>query len=402
MSEKTINKVPNVPNLRFHKFTSDWLKCPLGKIASFYKGTGISKEQLSLEGNECILYGELYTKYKTETITDIKSKTNIPTKGLFFSKSNDVIIPTSGETPVDIATACCVTKNDVLLGGDLNIIRLHSDNGSFISCQLNGKRKYDIAKIAQGASIVHLHNEDLKKLVIFKPQSLIEQELIAEVFSKIDKRIELQSKIIEDLKLLKFRLIDSLIGENIPNCIFENLYNFASEGGTPSTSKMQYYENGTIPFVKIDDLKEKYLQENRDYITEDGLSNSSAWLIPTNSIIYSNGATIGKLSINTYPIATKQGILGIIPSKLVIPEYMYYFMQSKYFRKEVHKITVKGTMDCAYLKDLSKIKCYIPSIKEQEKDIAILNCLDEKIKIEYILIKKYKEQKKFLLSNMFI
>lgn len=246
-----------------------------------------------------------------------------------------------------------------------------------------------------------INAQEYKTFSFYHP-SLKTQNKISKFIKNIDKRIQTQSKIIEDLKLLKFRLIDSLIGENIPNCIFENLYNFASEGGTPSTSKMQYYENGTIPFVKIDDLKEKYLQENRDYITEDGLSNSSAWLIPTNSIIYSNGATIGKLSINTYPIATKQGILGIIPSKLVIPEYMYYFMQSKYFRKEVHKITVKGTMDCAYLKDLSKIKCYIPSIKEQEKDIAILNCLDEKIKIEYILIKKYKEQKKFLLSNMFI
>ena len=246
-----------------------------------------------------------------------------------------------------------------------------------------------------------INAQEYKTFSFYHP-SLKTQNKISKFIKNIDKRIQTQSKIIEDLKLLKFRLIDSLIGENIPNCIFENLYNFASEGGTPSTSKMQYYENGTIPFVKIDDLKEKYLQENRDYITEDGLSNSSAWLIPTNSIIYSNGATIGKLSINTYPIATKQGILGIIPSKLVIPEYMYYFMQSKYFRPAVHKITVKGTMDCAYLKDLSKIKCYIPSIKEQEKDIDILNCLDEKIKIEYILIKKYKEQKKFLLSNMFI
>ena len=256
-------------------------------------------------------------------------------------------------------------------------------------------------QIAAGGVVLNISSDLVNSVVTFIPEKH-EQSKISLFLSLIDKRIDTQNKIIEDLKLLKFRLIDSLIGENIPNCIFENLYNFASEGGTPSTSKMQYYENGTIPFVKIDDLKEKYLQENRDYITEDGLSNSSAWLIPTNSIIYSNGATIGKLSINTYPIATKQGILGIIPSKLVIPEYMYYFMQSKYFRKEVHKITVKGTMDCAYLKDLSKIKCYIPSIKEQEKDIAILNCLDEKIKIEYILIKKYKEQKKFLLSNMFI
>ena len=55
MSEKTINKVPNVPNLRFSTFTEEWQQYPLEKIAYFYKGTGISKDQLSEDGNECIL-----------------------------------------------------------------------------------------------------------------------------------------------------------------------------------------------------------------------------------------------------------------------------------------------------------------------------------------------------------
>ena len=101
------------------------MSCQLGKIASLSKGEGISKDQRSINGNPCILYGELYTTYSTEIIDKVISKTNLPEKGLVKSKANDVIIPASGETAIDISTARCVTRSDVFLGGDLNIIRLN-------------------------------------------------------------------------------------------------------------------------------------------------------------------------------------------------------------------------------------------------------------------------------------
>ena len=122
----------------------------MNDIAILTKGAGISKDQLSESGEPCILYGELYTKYKSEIIEDVISKTNIPTDKLIKSKANDVLIPCSGETAVDIATARCVLSDNVLLGGDLNIIRLKHHDGSFMSYQLNGKRKYDIAKVEIG------------------------------------------------------------------------------------------------------------------------------------------------------------------------------------------------------------------------------------------------------------
>ncbi len=80
-------------------------------------------------------------------------------------------------------------------------------------------------------------------------------------------------------------------------------------------------------------MSNKYLVTNKDYITELGLKKSSAWLIPANSIIYSNGATIGAISINKYQICTKQGILGIVPNSNIDVEYLYYFMRSSYFQK---------------------------------------------------------------------
>ena len=166
-----------------------------------YKGTGISKDQLSDDGEPCILYGELYTKYKSETIREVISKTNIDNTKLVRSKANDVIIPCSGETAEDIATARCVLNGNILLGGDLNIIRLHGYDGAFMSYQLNGRRKYDIAKVAQGVSVVHLYGEHLKGVKTINP-CLEEQKEIAKLLSLLDERIATQNKIIDKLQSL--------------------------------------------------------------------------------------------------------------------------------------------------------------------------------------------------------
>ena len=200
----TINnkhKKLNVPNLRFPEFQGEWKEERLADIADLYKGTGISKDQLSDDGEPCILYGELYTKYKSETIREVISKTNIDNTKLVRSKANDVIIPCSGETAEDIATARCVLNGNILLGGDLNIIRLHGYDGAFMSYQLNGKRKYDIAKVAQGVSVVHLYGEHLKGVKTINP-CLEEQKKIASLLALLDERIANQNKIIDKLQSL--------------------------------------------------------------------------------------------------------------------------------------------------------------------------------------------------------
>jgi len=145
-----------LPKLRFPHFEGEWEVKKLGEIATFSKGKGISKKDISVNGMyECIRYGELYTEY-SEVITTIVSRTNNSTNKSVYSQANDVIIPASGESRLDIATASCVVKENVLLGSDLNIIRtIH--NGSFLAYYLNSKRKIDIAKLTQCISVIHLY-----------------------------------------------------------------------------------------------------------------------------------------------------------------------------------------------------------------------------------------------------
>ena len=195
--------------MRFPEFTEEWEETTLGKISEITKGSGISKDQLSEQGSPCILYGELYTKYKSEIIDEVYSRTELDSSSLVKSKANDVIIPCSGETAIDISTARCVPFNNILLGGDLNIIRLKHDDGGFFAYQLNGARKKDIARVAQGVSVVHLYGENLKHIRVYHP-AIEEQKKITRLLSLIDERIATQNKIIEDLKKLKSAITDLL------------------------------------------------------------------------------------------------------------------------------------------------------------------------------------------------
>src|SRR5579863_2628879 len=108
----------------------DWELVKLGDIATFLKGNGISKEEITEDGIACIRYGELYTKYK-EKINQIYCKT-INKNALVYGYKNDVLMPSSGETAIDIATASCLQIDAVALGGDINIIRTKC-NGIFLS-----------------------------------------------------------------------------------------------------------------------------------------------------------------------------------------------------------------------------------------------------------------------------
>lgn len=199
-----------IPKLRFPEFKDapEWEKKQLGKIASFYKGKGISKADVDQQGKtQCIRYGELYTHYQ-EVIDTIVSKTNLPISELFFSSKNDVIIPASGETKLDIATASCVPFDGVAIGGDINIIR-SNQNGIFISYYLNSAKKTKIAKIAQGDTIVHLYSSQLKGLDVMLPKHP-EQQKIADCLSSLDELIAAQTQKLDTLKAYKKGLMQQL------------------------------------------------------------------------------------------------------------------------------------------------------------------------------------------------
>ncbi len=202
-------KGQSVPEIRFDGYTDPWEQRKLGELASFSKGSGYSKSDLTDIGTPIILYGRLYTKYETvisevDTFADAKS-------GSVYSKGGEVIVPGSGETAEDISIASVVENAGVLLGGDLNIITPPEEiDSAFLAISIsNGKPHKDMAKMAQGKSVVHLHNSDLEKIDLPYP-SVEEQRKISGTFANLDNLITLHQRKHDELAGIKKYMLQNM------------------------------------------------------------------------------------------------------------------------------------------------------------------------------------------------
>ena len=188
-----------VPELRFAGFADDWEDRKLGELASFSKGNGYTKNDLVEFGDPIILYGRLYTKYET-VIEKVDTFVNKKDKSI-ISEGSEVIVPASGESSEDISRASVVGKSGIILGGDLNIIKpVNYIDSIFLALTIsNGSQQKEMSKRAQGKSVVHLHNSDLKQVNILYPK-LEEQQKIGSFFKQLDNTIVLHQRKLDFLK----------------------------------------------------------------------------------------------------------------------------------------------------------------------------------------------------------
>lgn len=382
MPENKDNKILNVPNLRFPEFEGEWQEKRLSDIADLSKGIGISKDQLSADGEPCILYGELYTKYKSETIKEVISKTNIDNTKLVKSKANDVIIPCSGETAEEIATARCVLKDDILLGGDLNIIRLHGYDGSFMSYQLNGKRKYDIAKVAQGVSVVHLYGEHLKNIKTINP-SLNEQKKIANLLSLLDERISTQNKIIKKLETLIKGLRVHLTQKTDGYIVY--LSEIAKIYQPQTISLSEFTEEGYLVYG-ANGIIGKYREYNHrtEQICITCRGNTCGMVNYTKPKSWITG---NAMIVNTDDYQDK-----------ICKRYLYHYLSTYNFNS-----IISGSGQPQIVRSpLGKLKVKLPAILKQKQIATFLDKLQNQIEINNNILHLYLQQKQYLFRQMFI
>ena len=190
-----------------------WEQRKLDNVAEFSKGRGYSKGDLIELGTPIILYGRLYTNYET-SISDVD--TYVEAKdGSVYSRGGEVIVPASGESAEDIARAATVDKSGILLGGDLNVVMPNEDiNSGFLAISIsNGNPQRELAKRAQGKSVVHIHNEEIRNLRVPFPIK-VEQNKIVEYFFNLDHLITLHQRKCEETKSLKKYMLQKMFPEN--------------------------------------------------------------------------------------------------------------------------------------------------------------------------------------------
>ena len=412
---KSVKNFPNsgdlgIPKLRFTEFGIEkWESKRLGEIATFTKGKGISKSDIDENGEiECIRYGELYTFYE-EVISEIKSKTNTDISSLVLSESNDVIIPASGETQIDIATASCVLKSGVALGGDLNVIKT-KNNGVFLSYYLNSKKKLEIAKLSQGISVVHLYSSQLALLNLKLPQ-LEEQNKLANFLSLLNSRIQTQRKIIEKLETLmkayrekifsqKLRFKDNQ-GNKFPDWDYFQLGEVLTvQGGF--AFKSQFFNKGTTKVLRIGDIVKTIQLDNFKGVYSLEVPDNKYLVRKGDFVMALSGATFGKVGkINCNGKAHINQRVATFRTNYCL-EFFYQLVQSKDFVNYIYSIPTASAQPNISNSDISKYETAIPSMKEQTKIANFLSSIQDKIETEKQILEKLELQKKFLLANLFV
>ncbi|GIT98807.1 restriction endonuclease subunit S [Sulfurovum sp. TSL1] len=404
----------NVPQLRFKEFGSEWEEILLDKIAVFSKGKGVSKADLAEDGKtECIRYGELYSQYN-ELIQDVVSKTNVDKEDLVLSEYGDIIIPASGEAQIDIATASCVLKDNVALGGDLNIIKTKED-GVFLSYYLNNAKKIDIARLSQGISVVHLYSSQLKTLKLNIP-SKPEQKKISSFFTSVDTRIEQLTKKEELLQQYKKGVMQKIFSQEI---------RFKADDG----SEFPEWEEKKLNELMFEHKERNYEQkfDKNDVLSVSGTygivnqiefqgrsfagaSVDNYHIVEVNDIVYTKSPLksnpYGIIKVNQY----KAGIVSTLyavyrPKENLLSEYLGFYFQlddnvNRYLRPLVHK-GAKNDMKINNSYAISD-SITIPSKQEQTKIANFLSSIDFKIEQVQKQLDATKAFKKGLFQQMFV
>ena len=386
----------------------------MGEMATFSKGIGYSKSDLQDSGKPIILYGRLYTKY--ETVISNVDTFAIEKPNSVISKGKEVIVPASGETAEDIAVASVVGEAGVLLGGDLNIIvALNNLNSEFLAITIsNGKPHTDITKMAQGKSVVHIHNSDLEKINILYPD-YTEQCKLSMYFSNIDHLITLHQRKLNNLKKVKKSMLEKMFPQNgemepqIRFCGFNSTWEQRKlrdvSDVRDGTHDSPVYQSSGHPFVTSKNVKNGFINyDDIQYISDEDFENiNKRSKVDVNDILMGMIGTIGNMAlIRTEPDFAIKNVALIKYTNQIDCLFLYHFLHSHNVENQLFTGMDGGTQKFVSLDKIRNLNILIPSKIEQDKIGMYCSNLDNLITLHQRKLEKLKKIKKAMLEKMFV
>lgn len=417
------NKENNlVPKLRFDGFTEPWVDVKLIEICDVFKGGAFSKADITENGNKfCIHYGELFTKYN-EIIYQTISKTN--KNDGFKSKIGDILMPSSDVTPNGLAKASAIMLENVVLGGDMNILRPKIDFNSIYLSYLINFSKNEIIKLVSGTTVKHIYPSQIINCPLTIIYSDKEQQKIASCLSSLDNLINALSQKLEALKSHKKGLMQNLFpqnGETVPKLRFPE---FKKDGEWEYTKIEDYIElfSGIalkseeisdniqgIPILRGINITEGYIRHSKDidkYFLGN-LENLNKYLVKENDIVIGmdgskvgkNVALIKKEDENSILI---QRVARIRSNEKSDVKYIYQHFISDKFRTYVDNVNTSSGIPHISSQQIKDFKVgFPPNIKEQLKIASTLSSLDESISLQIEKIANLRFHKKGLMQGLF-
>ncbi|MCK9647919.1 restriction endonuclease subunit S [Haemophilus influenzae] len=242
---------------------------------------------------------------------------------------------------------------------------------------LNFKLRDYITINSKKGSVPYITLPMLEKFEIPIPPLSVQTEIVRILDTLTALTSELTSELILRQKQYEYYREKLLSEEELGKVGFEwktidEISKKISSGGTPTTSNNGYYDNGTIPWLRTQEVDFKEIWDTNIKITEDGLNNSSAKWIPANCVIVAMyGATVGKTAINKIPLTTNQACANIeINDKLACYRYIFHYLTSKY---EYIKSLGSGSQTNINAQIIKKLKVPVPPIEEQQRIVSILD-----------------------------
>ena len=400
------------PRLRFQGFAGVWEEKVLGENASFTKGSGYSKSDLTDSGFPIILYGRLYTKYEN-IIENVDTFVSCDENSL-KSLGNEVIVPASGETAEDIARASAVYQQDVILGGDLNIITPNENIASpFLALTLtNGKSNQELAKKAQGKSVVHLRNDDLRACKVSFP-SFPEQTHLGLFFRRLDSQIAESRAVLEKSRQLKKAMLAKMFpanGEKIPKIRFKGF-----EGEWESRKlgevveivggyafKSAEFGSGNMAIIRISNILPNgsiggdFVYFGEDENLEKFKANKNDYLIAM------SGATTGKIGQVRHEAYINQRVGLFRQNENSNNDFIGSLLQKEEFLTYLMENWGAGAQPNISIKQMENYNTYFPNLKEQTAIGLFFRQLDETIALQSAEVEKLNQLKKGLLAAMLV
>ena len=400
----------NVPKIRFKEFNDEYKKVKFGDIVNYQKGFAFKSKDYKNSGVRIIRISDTTNNsIKNDNAIYINKEEAVKHKNVELI-TDDIMISSVGSKPplYDSMVGKVVLIPEFINGSLLNQnairFRTKQDNQKYIYNYLK-QRKYTrfIENIMRGnANQRSITLEDLFEFELNIP-SLNEQNKVSKLLSLLNKKIELQSKKIEDLKLFKKGLLIKEFNNKKCSNKLKECFDFGKAGGTPKSTNKDYY-NGYIPFLSISDMttQGKYIYYTDKSITEAGLNNSTAWLVPKNSIIISMYASYGLVSINKIDLTTSQAMFNMVINKNYVVEYIYYYLYYLYISNFYNSIVSTGTQSNLNAEQIKLLDIYIPCYNEQKRIYEQFSKIDFKINLEQKKINELLYLKKGLMQNMFV
>ena len=398
--------------MRFSKLAGQWEQKTFDEMFLILSNNTLSRAELNYENGKYknIHYGDVLIKFSAfidvsspdvPYINDENSSSKLD--NILLQDGDIIIADTAEDFTVGKATEVeNIDKIKVVSG--LHTIPCRPKikfSPRYLGYYVNSPAYHNqLIPFIQGVKVSSISKTLIKKTFVSFP-SLSEQTKIADFLSCLDKKIETQNKIISKYETL-IKGISCDYFSKQPNHIakLKDLIIKGKAGGTPSSTVAEYY-NGDIPFLSISDMTKqgKYVEFTEKHISENGLANSSAWIVPSNSLILSMYASVGLVCINKVPLATSQAMFSMVLKDCNMLDYIYYYLN--FFREtQIHRLLETGTQSNINADTVRDIE--IPFYSNILVFVKTLQAIENRLNNEKDMLSRLMDLKTYLLSSLFI